>query len=122
MKPNAVVKRASVRGNSARSSRAADELFESIVKVLLRDSRITCSRMFGSMGLKVDGKVFAMFVKDKLVVKLPQERVEALVVSGDGKYFDPGHGRLMKEWVAVKPSNGDWLSLAKEAKDFVAKS
>lgn len=77
--------------------------------------------MFGSMGLKVGGKVFAMLVKGRLVVKLPKERVEALVASGGGEYFDPGHGRIMKEWVAVEPGNGDWQSLAREAKHFVAR-
>jgi TfoX/Sxy family transcriptional regulator of competence genes len=78
--------------------------------------------LFGSTGLKVNGKVFAMLVKGKLVVKLPNKRVEALMASGDGAPFDPGHGRLMKEWVAVGPQAEDtWLGLAKEAKDFVAK-
>ncbi len=68
----------------------------------------------------LDGKVFAMLVKGKLVVKLPKERVDALVASGDGQHFDPGHGRLMKEWVAIAPVTKEkWLSLAKEARDFV---
>ena len=32
----------------------------------------------------------------------------------------PGHGRLMKEWLAVSPkSKLDWLALAKEALAFV---
>jgi TfoX/Sxy family transcriptional regulator of competence genes len=57
--------------------------------------------MFGSPVLKVGGKVFAMLVKGRLVVKLPKERVERLVASGTGKPFDPGHGRPSKEWVAV---------------------
>ncbi|MBI3953749.1 MAG: hypothetical protein HY330_04490 [Chloroflexi bacterium] len=77
--------------------------------------------MFGSPGLKVEGKVFAVLVKGKLVVKLPKERVEALAASGDAEHFDPGMGRLMKEWAAVYPRAQDrWLSLALEARDFVA--
>ena len=77
--------------------------------------------MFGSVGLKVSGKVFAMLVKGKLVVKLPQERVATLIASGTGEHFEPGHGRIMKEWVAIQPSSrSEWLSLAGEAKDFVA--
>lgn len=100
---------------------AADELFESVVQELLGDSRITESKMFGSPGLKVGGKVFGVLVKGKLVVKLPRERVDALVASGDGERFDPGMGRLMKEWVAVAPRNEDeWLRLAEDARDFVA--
>lgn len=77
--------------------------------------------MFGSQGLKVGGKVFAILVKGKLVLKLPQKRVKALVASGDGEYFDPGHGRLMKEWMTVPPrGKGEWVSLAEEARNFVA--
>jgi hypothetical protein len=54
-------------------------------------------------------------------VKLSRERVKAPLASGDGNRFDPGHGRVMKEWVAIKPlSKREWLNLANEAKDFVA--
>jgi hypothetical protein len=55
------------------------------------------------------------------VVKLPKPRVDALVASGDGERFDPGHGRLMKEWIAIEPtSDVEWLPLAREALTFVA--
>ena len=99
----------------------SDELFEAITAKLLSDEAISRKKMFGSSGLSIGGKVFAMQVKDKLVVKLPRQRVEALVVSGLGEPFDPGHGRLMKEWVAVEATAGnEWLNLAEEARDFVA--
>jgi len=55
-------------------------------------------------------------VKGKLVVKLPHERVDGLVASGQAEYFNPGHGRLMKEWVAVgAEAKACWITLAKEA-------
>lgn len=98
-----------------------DALFASLIDALRRGAGVTQSKMFGSPGLKVRGKVFAMLVKGKLVVKLPRERVDGLVESGKGEYFDPGHGRLMKEWAAVSPSaKAMWLKLAKEAREFVA--
>lgn len=77
---------------------------------------------FGSSGLKVKDKLFAMISsKGKFVVKLPRERVDALVDSGVGERFDPGHGRLMKEWLAVTAtSQALWLRLAREAMKFVA--
>jgi TfoX/Sxy family transcriptional regulator of competence genes len=76
--------------------------------------------MFGSSGLKVGTKVFAMLVKGELVVKLPKHRVAQLVASGDGAPFDPGHGRLMKEWVTSPLRNfGGWEQLADEALQFV---
>ena len=99
----------------------SDEMFESIAMKLLGDEAISRKKMFGSTGLSINGKVFAMQVKGKLVVKLPRARVETIILSGRGEPFDPGHGRLMKEWVAVEPRSGDeWLNLAEEARDFVA--
>jgi len=98
----------------------SNELFESIAAKLLSDETITRKKMFGSTGLSIGGKIFARLVKGKLVVKLPRERVEALTLSGMGEPFDPGHGRLMKAWVAVTATAGDeWLTLAEAARDFV---
>lgn len=97
-----------------------DPLFAPIVEAFAGDRRVTHGRMFGSSGLKVGGKVFAMVVKGKLVVKLPKDRVDGLVASGKGEYFDPGHGRLMKEWVSIGTgAKASWLGLAREAKQFV---
>lgn len=76
--------------------------------------------MFGSEGLKVADKVFAMLVKGRLVVKLPAARVDELIADGVGDRFDPGHGRLMKEWLAVgRQANVDWQALANEALGYV---
>ena len=62
-----------------------------------------------------------MLVKDRLVVKLDRRRVDALVAAGDGERFDPGHRRLMKEWLAVgSEADAVWLALATEAEAFVA--
>lgn len=75
---------------------------------------------FGSGGLWASGKLFVMLVNDRLVLKLPRKRVDELVASGDGERFDPGHGRLMKEWLSLDPrSSESWLSLALEAMEFV---
>ncbi len=54
--------------------------------------------MFSSSNvLSVNGKIFAMLVRGKLVVKLPKQRVDGLVAGRAATYFDPGHGRLMKQ-------------------------
>ena len=77
-------------------------------------------RGFGQSALQVGGKIFAMLSQGTLVVKLPRQRVDAIVAAGHGARFDPGHGRLMKEWVAIGPDcTEDWLSLAREAMGFV---
>jgi hypothetical protein len=34
-------------------------------------------------------------------------------------HFDPGHGRLLKEWVALDGGQPSWVDLAREAHTFV---
>ena len=78
-------------------------------------------RGFGSSGqLKVDGRIFAMLVRNALVVKLPHGRVDELVASGSGTRFDAGKGKPMREWFVLSPtSTMRWLPLAQEAMVFV---
>ena len=77
-------------------------------------------RMFSSENaFSVNGKIFAMLTRGTFVVKLPKERVDDLVDAGKGKRFDPGHGRLMKEWIAVEAGTLPWVALAKEAHSYV---
>ena len=79
-------------------------------------------RAFGSTSLKTDGRIFAMLVKDRLVVKLPATRVMELAAEGAGEPFDPGHGRIQKEWLSVLDGDADrWQSLATESEAFVAR-
>jgi hypothetical protein len=77
-------------------------------------------RSFGSNALKVRGKIFAIFTRDTLVVKLPAERVDALVAEGVGERFDPGHGRLMKGWLSIVSPRASWVDFAKESHAFVS--
>ena len=76
---------------------------------------------FGSRGqLKVGGRIFAMLVRGELVLKLPRARVDELVAGRQGRYFDAGKGRPMREWfVLTAGSRRPWLPLAQEAFDFV---
>jgi hypothetical protein len=76
--------------------------------------------MFSSSNvLSINGKIFAMLVKGKLVVKLPEQRADALVAARAGTYFDPGHGRQMKQWISIPAGKVNWVELAKEAHRFV---
>jgi TfoX/Sxy family transcriptional regulator of competence genes len=88
-----------------------------------RDVTSVFGKGFGSTGqLKVGGHIFAMLVRGELVVKLPRERVDELVKSGDGRFFDAGKGKPMREWLALSPtSKKHWLALAKQAMDFVGR-
>jgi hypothetical protein len=69
--------------------------------------------------LKIKKKMFAMFSKGSYVVKLSKERVEELISSEDGLPYDPGNGKIMKEWVIIPEKNVDKLiEFASEAKKF----
>jgi TfoX/Sxy family transcriptional regulator of competence genes len=97
-----------------------EQRYESLARSIMAGSRaaqIGEGKGFGSTGqLKVDGKIFAMLVKGKLVVKLPGERVDVLVESGEGERFDAGKGKPMREWFVLSPtSSKPWLALAQEA-------
>ena len=76
---------------------------------------------FGSSGqLKVEGRIFAMLVRDELVVKLPRPRVDELVAQREGVRFDAGKGTPMREWFVLSPtSKKAWAPLAREAHHFV---
>jgi hypothetical protein len=110
------------------SSPAATARWEALVAEVLAGGDATYGnrdgpkRAFGSTSLKTDGKIFAMLVNDRLVVKLSAPRVSALVAEGVGEPFDPGHGRIQKEWLDVLRSDPDeWRALALESEAFVAK-
>jgi len=78
---------------------------------------------FGSRALRVNGKIFAMVSsRGQYVVKLPPDRVNALVSSGIGQHFDAGKGKPMKEWLAVSGREDVWMKLAEEAFQFVSGS
>ena len=105
---------------------AAEALFAHLVASFSGDPLVTLPSTrkggkFGASGLKVGGRIFAMLSKGELVVKLPRQRVDELVAARTGRPFDPGRGRLMKEWVTIAPGNSrDWRTLAEEALQFVA--
>ena len=105
---------------------APNERYDALVETLLGHADVTLGsagkKGFGSSALQIGGQIFAMLSNGRLVVKLPRQRVDALVAAGAGERFDPRHdGRLMKEWLALDPtSTAEWLPLAREAMEFVA--
>jgi hypothetical protein len=97
-----------------------EQQFEELSARFRDDPSITSGTGFGSSpGLRVGGKIFAMLVRRELVLKLPKARVDELVSAGKAVRFDPGHGRVMNEWVTVRDPNADWPSLAADALAFV---
>ena len=98
-----------------------DAAFAPIAAAFRGGRNITEARMFGSSGLKADGRVFVMVVKGNLVVKLPAPRIQELIGSRVAQPFDPGHGKVMKEWASIPVTHSTkWLALAEEAHRFVS--
>ena len=78
---------------------------------------------FGRSALRYRGKIFALHVRGALVVKLPADRVAALVAAGRGTHFDANKGTPMREWFATNPDSDpdsatNWSDLAAEALAF----
>ena len=100
----------------------SQERFEDLVDELVGTEGVTPPRGgsgFGRSALRFRGKIFAMHVRGRLVVKLPAERVTALIAAGEGVHFDANKGTPMREWLSLDPDSGQpWLPLATEALDF----
>lgn len=109
-----------MREPEARAVRPEDR-YQDLVDELIGDDGVTPPRGggFGRSGLRFQNRIFAMFVRGRLVLKLPAGRVDALVAAGEGVHFDANKGTPMKEWLSLDPESGlDWLPLAREALEF----
>jgi hypothetical protein len=87
------------------------------------DPAVTEGTIMGSRCMRVHGEFFsALFPKEQaLVVKLPGDRVSALVSAGEGEPFAPA-GKVFREWVAVPELvESRWRALMAEARDFVSR-
>ena len=76
------------------------------------------SKMFGMPCLKrEDGKVVAGHWKDGgLTVKLTDVAEREAALAAGAQPFDPGMGRVMKEWALVPSAHSaDWLHLVEQA-------
>lgn len=100
----------------------SNSAFARVVTALTAEPGVTVGgqKGFGSGALKVNGKIFAMVSsKGQFVVKLPKVRVDEMVSGGKGERFDPGRGRIMKQWLVVTEGPAAWSALAREARAFV---
>ena len=76
----------------------------------------------GAQGLKHQGKMFAMFYKGDLTVKLSPERVQEIIKAGHGEPHDPGTGKPMKDRVLIPASKKrGWVKFCEESFDYVKK-
>ncbi|HEV3293916.1 MAG TPA: hypothetical protein VG123_33470 [Streptosporangiaceae bacterium] len=103
-----------------------EDRFEDLVDELIGADGVAPPRGgsgFGRSALRFQNKIFAMFVRGRLVLKLPAERVEELIAAGAGVHFDANKGTPMREWLSLDPDSArPWLALATEALDFARRS
>lgn len=82
-----------------------------------KDPEVEVLKGRGAQGMKLGGKMFVMFMKGDLVVKLPEVRVKEIIDLGDGEPFDPGTGKPMKNRVLIPAGKKDtWIKYSEEAK------
>ncbi len=105
------------------ASMSAERRFEDLVDEFTGRPGITppgATGGFGRTALRAHGRIFVMFVRGQLVLKLPRARVDELVEGGHGVRFDANKGTPMKEWLALDAgSPRSWSALAEEALEFV---
>jgi hypothetical protein len=102
------------------TSTDVQEIFDRAAKRLRGVER---GKMLSAAGLRdpIAGKFFAFTTRGMLVVKLPAERVTDLIASGEGRVFDAGKGRRMREWVGLIPADETaCAAYMREARKFVA--
>lgn len=75
----------------------------------------------GAQGMKLDGKMFVMFHKGQLLVKLEPMRVSEVIASGEGLPHDPGTGTPMKNRVLIPDTKkGLWIAYCEESRQYEA--
>ena len=90
--------------------------YASVKAHFAKKAGITVNAGRGAQGLKVGKKMFAMFSKGDLLLKLPPKRVEELIAAGRGLPYDPGTGKVMKNYVVIPAAKKrSWIKLCEEA-------
>lgn len=100
------------------------EQFWDIAQPLLLTGQADKGTMMGFPCLRVQGKFCASLEKDSgdLIVKLPAERVKALIEAGEAAPFAP-NGRTFREWALLIGHDADqWEKMLQEAIAFVGSS
>lgn len=96
--------------------------FWELAEPLLARSGVTRSTMMGFPCLRVGGAFFACCDRrtGALVIKLDEDRVDALVAAGRGESFAPA-GKRFREWVAIPyEKRRTWVRHLDDALAFIA--
>ena len=100
-----------------------DPMFWDLIEEFMAaDPRVSEGTIMGGRCARVDGEFLALagFKEAGLVVKLPRERVDELIASGEAQPFAPA-GRVFREWASVPARDESrWRELLAEGIAFVA--
>ena len=97
--------------------------WELIEELQAADPRIEEGTIMGGRCARVGCEFLALvdFKGSGLVVKLPKDRVDALITQGRGESFAPA-GKVFKSWVSIsRCDRRAWRALLREGIAFVAK-
>ncbi|MHA2250623.1 MAG: hypothetical protein ACXAD7_09675 [Candidatus Kariarchaeaceae archaeon] len=101
----------------------AEDVYAEIRRYFSNDPDVEVASGRGAQGIKYNKKMFIMFYKGDLLIKLSENRINEIISSGVGQPFDPGTGKIMKDRVLIPASHKEeWISLSEESKQFVMKS
>lgn len=96
------------------------EIYNDVKAHFENDEQVVVNAGKGAQGIKFGKKLFVMFYKGDLVVKLSPDRVTELVENGQGQPHDVGTGKPMKDWVKFHPQDKEkWVQFAEESKSYV---
>jgi hypothetical protein len=88
------------------------DIYNEIKDHFRSNSNVEIAEGKGAQGLKYNGKMFAMFYKGDLTVKLKPENVKKCIETGEGLPHDPGTGKPMKDRILVPASKRDkWIEM-----------
>jgi hypothetical protein len=100
---------------------AAQALLEQVAPEFLQKPGVDWGAIFGSTGLRVRGKVFAVANHaGDLMVKISESRADELIADGAVTRMVM-RGREMREWVTMPIEAGpdNWRELLSEAYDYL---
>jgi len=104
---------------------ASIDLLDAIAAELAPEAELDIATMFGSPGLRWRSKIVAFLGRpERLIVKVPRARAEALVAEGSADPVTMGT-RTMREWVSIAPAATaeatleTWIPLVREALAYV---
>jgi hypothetical protein len=106
--------------NSSKNNVNRKEIYKILTDHFANDEDVVVNSGKGAHGIKFNKKMFIMFYKGDLVIKLSPERIKQLINSEEGMPFDPGTGKPMKGRVLIRRSKKNlWITLSEESKKYV---